>query len=251
MTEEIVKFLQEVTNNNYLTLFLVSIIPIIELRGAILLIPGMPDVNLIAGIFVCVAGSSVVIIPLVLLIKPIIKAMKKTKLFKKVAEFAEGMISDRAEKVKKKAESDRKLSPGAKKFWGLFTFTAIPLPLTGAWMGSCVGAFLNFNTWLTCLSVFLGNVVASFILAILVTLLPVKFIDIALYAFFAIAFIVLATTFTIAIVKKIKKDKKVKLSLQTHDIETTQTNNIETEKNGDERIAGDNIKDYEDESGKK
>ena len=87
MTQTIVDFFQSVTGNNYLTLFLVSIIPIIELRGAIILIAGMPDVHRIAGMFVSLAGSSVVIIPLLLCLRPILNKLKKTKLFGKIAAF--------------------------------------------------------------------------------------------------------------------------------------------------------------------
>ena len=242
MAESIVLFLQDVTNNNYLTLFLISIIPIVELRGAILLISSMPDVNYLAGMFVCIAGSSSVIIPLVFLLKPIIKAMKKTKLFGKIASFAEGMLSDKAQKVTANAdESKRKLSADSKKFLGVMTFTCVPLPLTGVWMASGIGAFLDFNNWKTVLAIFLGNLITAAVYTIIVLLVPVQYIDIVVYIFIALVVILLIGSFIPIIVKVVKqhKLKKANEELKEND-ESATSGSIEAED-----IAGQPMEDAE------
>lgn len=208
MTQTIVDFFQSVTGNNYLTLFLVSIIPIIELRGAIILIAGMPDVHRIAGMFVCLAGSSVVIIPLLLCLRPILNKLKKTKLFGKIAAFFEDLFQSRAEGVNKKAQEGKmtkKLSPDAKKFLGLTLFVGVPLPFTGAWTGSGVGAFMDFKLWKAALAVFIGNFIAACILTLLTAFIPVKYIDIILYTFLALVVLSLVISFTVAVVKRKKK----------------------------------------------
>ncbi|MBR2485538.1 MAG: hypothetical protein IKB54_04195, partial [Clostridia bacterium] len=66
MTDTIITFFRELTGNDYLTLFIISIIPLVELRGAIIFMGGMEGINLIAGMMCCVAGSSVMIIPIIL-----------------------------------------------------------------------------------------------------------------------------------------------------------------------------------------
>ena len=208
MTQTIVDFFQSVTGNNYLTLFLVSIIPIIELRGAIILIAGMPDVHRIAGMFVSLAGSSVVIIPLLLCLRPILNKLKKTKLFGKIAAFFEDLFQSRAEGVNKKAQEGKmtkKLSPDAKKFLGLSLFVGVPLPFTGAWTGSGVGAFMDFKLWKAALAVFIGNFIAACILTLLTAFIPVKYIDIILYAFLALVVLSLVISFTVAVIKRKKK----------------------------------------------
>lgn len=208
MTQTIVDFFQSVTGNNYLTLFLVSIIPIIELRGAIILIAGMPDVHRIAGMFVSLAGSSVVIIPLLLCLRPILNKLKKTKLFGKIAAFFEDLFQSRAEGVNKKAQEGKmtkKLSSDAKKFLGLSLFVGVPLPFTGAWTGSGVGAFMDFKLWKAALAVFIGNFIAACILTLLTAFIPVKYIDIILYAFLALVVLSLVISFTVAVVKRKKK----------------------------------------------
>ena len=128
MTDAIVQFFQSWTNNDYLTLFLVSIIPIIELRGAIILMGGMTGISKIAGMFVCLAGSSVVIFPLLLCLRPILNKLKKTKVFGKIANFFEELFSSKAQGVNDKAEkrkATKKASADTKKFLGLAVFVKI------------------------------------------------------------------------------------------------------------------------------
>ncbi|MDE6302998.1 MAG: small multi-drug export protein, partial [Clostridia bacterium] len=143
---EIIEFFRSIFQNDYLTLYVISIIPIIELRGAIVFMSGMFSgvKEMIAGMFCCVAGSTTVILPLILLVRPIIRRMKRSKWFSKIAKSLESSLADRAESAyseeaqKQKAEAALKngkrvrkpLSTDTKKFLGLFAFVAIPLPMT-------------------------------------------------------------------------------------------------------------------------
>ncbi len=196
MIDTIIEFFREFTGNDFLTLYLISIIPIIELRGAIVFMSGMftSVTDMIAGMFCCVAGSTTIILPVMLLVRPILRKMKKSKWFSKMAKNMEANIADRAESAyseKEEAGSDkkkkRKLSADSKKFLGLFLFVAIPLPMTGAWTGSCVGSFLDLPVWKGALAVFLGNIVAGFILTVIAYFLPKQFADLFLYGFVVLA----------------------------------------------------------------
>lgn len=194
MTETIVQFCNDLTHNDYLTLFIISIIPIIELRGAIVIMTGMVGVNKIAGMFCCIAGSTVVIIPLILLIRPLIKQLKKTKTLGRLGHKMESHIKERASTVhndekcsKSKKKSKRDVSLDSKKFWGLLAFVSVPLPLTGAWTGSAVGSFLDFPIWKAALAVFLGNIIAAMILTTIAIFLPTNYVDVFLYSFAALA----------------------------------------------------------------
>lgn len=196
MIDTIIEFFREFTGNDFLTLYLISIIPIIELRGAIVFMSGMftSVTDMIAGMFCCVAGSTTIILPVMLLVRPILRKMKKSKWFSKMAKNMEANIADRAESAyseKEEAESDKKkkhkLSAESKKFLGLFLFVAIPLPMTGAWTGSCVGSFLDLPVWKGALAVFFGNIVAGFILTVIAYFLPKQFADLFLYGFVVLA----------------------------------------------------------------
>lgn len=193
MIDTIIDFFRNLTHNDFLTLYIISIIPIIELRGAIVFMSGMFTSlkDMIAGMFCCVAGSTTVILPLLLITRPLIRAMKRTKWFSKIAKNMESNLSDRATSAYDEEAAEgklkKKMSKDTKKFLGLFLFVAIPLPMTGAWTGSCVGSFLDFPIWKAALAVFFGNIVAGAILTVIAYFLPQQYADIFLYGFVILA----------------------------------------------------------------
>ncbi len=197
MTESIAEFLSSITGGNpYLTLFIISIIPVVELRGAIVLMGGMPDINVVAGMFCCVAGSAVIIVPMILVIRPLIRKLKKSKTFAKFGKKMEANLADRAESVHSESDAPKgKLSVDTKKFWGLFVFVAVPLPMTGAWTGSAIGGILDFKVWKAALAVFLGNLVAAGILTLLVVFIPKGYMDFFLYGFIILAVVIFVSLY--------------------------------------------------------
>lgn len=138
-----------------LALFIVSIIPFIELRGAIpfgILALGMPwyEVLLISFISNCIPVPFVI-----LLSRPIFAWLKKTKAFSGFAYKFE-------EKMMKKSEQVTKY-----KLIGLFLFVAVPLPGTGAYSGSVIAALLNMRLKKSFISIASGVLVAGIIVTIL------------------------------------------------------------------------------------
>ena len=219
---EIIDFFRSIFNNDYLTLYVISIIPIIELRGAIVFMSGMftSVKEMIAGMFCCVAGSTTVILPLILLVRPIIRRLKRTKWFSKIAKSIESSLADRAESaysedkqsiLSKRKKSRKPLSTDTKKFLGLFAFVAVPLPMTGAWTGSCIGSFLDFPVWKAALAVFFGNIIAGSILTAIACLIPQEFSDLFLYGFVLLA-IAIAITLYFTRSKKMEKKRKEELA---------------------------------------
>ncbi len=205
----IIVFFRSIIGNDYLTLYLISIIPIIELRGAILFMPYMFDTigEMLLGMLCCVAGSTTVIIPLILLTKPIIRRLKRTKLFKKIAKNMEANLNDRAQSAYNEEKKNRlNLSADAKKSWGTFIFVAIPLPMTGAWTGSCIASMLEFPLWKASLSVFAGNIVAGLILTMIAYFLPSQYADIFLYGFVVLA---IAIAIVLYFTRSHRKEKKI------------------------------------------
>lgn len=221
MVDAIINFFEQLFGNNFLTLYVISIIPIIELRGAILFMPGMFDtfIDTYIGMWCCIAGSTTVIVPLILITRPLLKRLRRTKAFAKFAKSIEANLSDRAESAYNAEEQQRKaeeraqkgkkarkpLSQDAKKSWGLFAFVAIPLPMTGAWTGSCIGSFLDFPVWKASLSVFFGNVVAGHILMLIAWFLPNEYADLFLYGFVVLA---IALAVMLAFTRSRKNERK-------------------------------------------
>lgn len=118
----------------YLATFLISMTPIIELRGAIPIAVLTFHLTYVEAFVISLIGNIIPIYFIVKYIRPLFDFFGRFKIFKVVIDWA----SDRA--TKKIAESKRLQNFTA---LGLFIFVAIPLPGTGAWVGSLIANFLD------------------------------------------------------------------------------------------------------------
>lgn len=110
---------------------LVSMVPIIELRGAIPIATGMGLSPWIA-IPIAIVGNLLPVPFIIIFIKRIFAWMRK------VSPKLNGIVDKMEAKAEKNKEKVLKYA-----FWGLVLFVAIPLPGTGAWTGSLVAAMLD------------------------------------------------------------------------------------------------------------
>lgn len=206
-------------NNVELATILISMIPIIELRGGI---PFGMDKSLWKDVALSswesfgfsYLGSCLVVPILALLFLPIINWLKKTKLFKNIATSIENRIKEKSDKINADAnKDDEQKEIKNKKFnksyfaklFGVFIFVAIPLPLTGVWTGTAIAVLLNFNFLETCITVILGNFVAGIIMMTICSIFP-NFTNIILIVFLSLALIFIIY----AIIKnKLNKNKKI------------------------------------------
>ena len=140
-----------------LCVFLCSMLPIIELRGAIPMAfaMGLPWWQ---AYLISVFGNLLPVPFILLLINIVIKwmASSKVKFFNKIANFL-------LERVEKKRDRIEKYS-----FWGLCFFVAVPLPVTGAWTGSLVAAVIGMKPWKAFLSALLGVLIAGAVVMLIV-----------------------------------------------------------------------------------
>lgn len=228
MIQDLITQISDAIGNPYLTLYVISIIPIIELRGAILFMPYLFDSiqEMMLGMLCCIAGSTTVIVPLILITRPFLRKLRRSKWFSKIGKRMEANLADRAESAYSEEKNEKideikqkhkrkPMSKDGKKFLGLFVFVAIPLPMTGAWTGSCIGSFLDFPVWKASLAVFFGNIVAGLILTTIAFFLPKQYADVFLYGFVILA-IAIAVTLYFSRSKRLEKSiKKNSKSTQT------------------------------------
>lgn len=135
------------------TTFLVSMVPVIELRGAIPIgvAAGLP---LWEAILISIIGNMIPVPFIILFIKKIFAWMRtKSERLNSVVERMEAKADKNVEKVTRY------------EFWGLFLFVAIPLPGTGAWTGSLVAALLDMNLKKAVPPVYLGILGAAVIIS--------------------------------------------------------------------------------------
>ncbi len=136
------------------TTFFISMVPVVELRGAIP-IATASGLDLWLAICVSVIGNMVPVPFIILFIRKIFEWMRKVS--KKLDKVVSAM--------EQKAEKKRKVVDRY-KFWGLFILVAIPLPGTGAWTGALVAAMLEMRLKDAIPAIFFGVVGAGLIVAL-------------------------------------------------------------------------------------
>lgn len=134
--------------------FLISMVPIIELRGAIPY--GVAnDVPIWCAYLASVVGNMIPVPFIILFVRKLFKWMKeKSKWLGNIARRFE----EKAEKKKSKVLKY--------EFWGLVLLVAIPLPGTGAWTGSMVAAMVDMQLKRAlpaiCTGVIIAGIVVTF-----------------------------------------------------------------------------------------
>lgn len=156
MKEIIEAFLYEILGKE-LSVFICSMLPVIELRGSIPMAfaLGMPWWE---SYVISVIGNMIPVPIILIVINSLLKWMSasKIKLCNIFANFLLGKIEKNRARIEKYS------------FWGLCFFVAIPLPATGAWTGAMVAATIGLKPWKAILSTFLGVLIAGAIVTIIV-----------------------------------------------------------------------------------
>ena len=133
--------------------FIISMIPVIELRGAIIFAYSN-NVNIFLAFLVSVIGNLVPVPFIIIFIRKIFAFLRRK--FPKL----DGFITGLEKRAEKKSETVKKYA-----FWGLFILVAIPLPGTGAWTGALVAAMLDMRLKRAFPAILLGVIAAGIIVA--------------------------------------------------------------------------------------
>ena len=142
-----------------LYIFLISILPIIELRGAI-------PVGAALGVpfywnYLCAVIGNMLPVPFILLFIPkVLDFLARFKIFRPIVEWVRKKAYKHSSKIvsleqnaeaaeAEAAETSAEEAPKKKRlggaFWGLLLFVMIPLPGTGAWTGALIAAVLDLR----------------------------------------------------------------------------------------------------------
>ena len=156
MSEAIMHFFENIIGKE-LSVLICSMIPIVELRGAIPVGWFAFDMPWWLTYLLAVIGNMLPVPFILLLIRKVLSWMEccRVRLFNRVA----GWLRKKAEK-----NTDKIQKYG---FWGVCFFIAIPLPVTGAWTGSLVAATIKMNFWKALLSALLGVMIAGVIVSLI------------------------------------------------------------------------------------
>ena len=137
-------------------IFIISMIPILELRGGLLAAsPALLNVPILRAIPLCIAGNLLPIPFILLLIEKVLDLMESIPYLDRIALW----VREKADKHKGQVETYG--------FWGLVLFVGIPLPGTGAWTGSLVASLLHMKLRQSIPAILLGIIMATVIMSLL------------------------------------------------------------------------------------
>lgn len=131
--------------------FIISMIPILELRGG-LLAASLLKVSAAKAIPICIMGNIIPIPFILLFIRQIFKLMKKTKVFRGLIERLENRAMGKSDQIKRY------------EFLGLLLFVGVPLPGTGAWTGSLIASLLEVDIKKSSIAILCGLIMATVIM---------------------------------------------------------------------------------------
>ena len=132
--------------------FIISMIPILELRGGIV-VATLLDISIWKAVPLCIVGNIIPIPFILLFIRQIFKWLKKVPGISKLVIKIEERAMGKSDKIKQY------------EFWGLVLFVGIPLPGTGAWTGSLIAALLEVDIKKAVLAELLGIAIATIIMS--------------------------------------------------------------------------------------
>ena len=152
---------------DYLYIFLIAMVPIVELRGAIpvaytLKATTSPDLNILLS-YIVIAIGNMIPVPFIFFFARRILEWGKDK--KVIGRFFTWCLK-KGEKGGQKLQS----KAGRGLYVALLLFVGIPLPGTGAWTGTLAASFLDMDFKKSVLAVIGGVVLASIIVGVLCTL---------------------------------------------------------------------------------
>ncbi len=142
----------------YVIIFLVSMVPIVELRGAIPIAESL-GLNIFLYYPICIIGNILPVPFIYLFARKVLEWGKDKKLIGKFFTWC-------LEKGEKGGEKLKQTAGNSGLFWALLIFVGIPLPGTGAWTGTLAASFLKIDFKTSIIAVTLGVLLAGIIMSL-------------------------------------------------------------------------------------
>lgn len=140
---------------NYLYVFLISMVPLIELRGAVP-VSQVLGLSIVPSFIVCIIGNMLPVPVIYLFARRVLLWGADKPIIGRFFTFC----LEKGEKGGKKLQS----KAGRGLFIALLLFVGIPLPGTGAWTGTLAASILDMDFKSTVVAVMLGVLLAGLIM---------------------------------------------------------------------------------------
>ena len=171
MVAKILAFFSSLPRELYI--FVISMLPIIELRGAVPLGAAL-EVPFYLNYLLAVIGNMLPIPFILLFIPKLLDFLDKFKLFRPIVRWLRGKADKHSSKVLVNEEAaeggseekNEKRKMSAAVFVALVTFVALPIPTTGAWTGSLIASLFGLPFKKSLLAIFLGVLICGVIMTL-------------------------------------------------------------------------------------
>ena len=135
-----------------LSVFLLSMIPVFELRGAIPLAAGL-GMPFPESYILCVIGNMIPVPFIMLFARAILKWLKRFPKFERFILWIENKVEKNKGRILKYS------------VFGLIVFVMLPLPGTGAWTGALVATFLDMRLRTAIPCILIGVIISGLIMS--------------------------------------------------------------------------------------
>ena len=142
----------------YLIVFLISMVPLVELRAAVPLAIGW-GLPILPSYITAILGNMLPVPLIFFFARKVLEWGKDKKIIGKFFTFCLDKGDKGGQKLQAKA--------GRSVYLALFLFVGIPLPGTGAWTGTLAASFLNLDFKKSVVSIMAGVVLAGIIMGVL------------------------------------------------------------------------------------
>jgi uncharacterized membrane protein len=143
--------------------FIISMLPILELRGG-LIAAALFDMPFLRALAISIIGNVLPIPVIIIFIERILKWMRTFGPLKGIGKWIEEKGAKQGAKLQSRYPKQLKL--------GLLLFVGVPLPGTGAWTGALIAAFLGIDAKSSAPYICMGVLVAAAIMSVLTYGIP-------------------------------------------------------------------------------
>lgn len=139
--------------NKEIAIFIISLFPILELRGG-MLAASFLHVEFFRALIICIIGNLVPIPFILMILEYVLYLFEKWNVTSKIVRWLEKKVELKRNQIDKYG------------YLGLILFVGIPLPGTGAWTGSLIAVMLGLDKKKSFICIILGVILASIIMSI-------------------------------------------------------------------------------------
>ena len=140
--------------NKDVVIFIISMMPILELRGG-MLAASLLHVDFLRALCICIIGNLLPIPFILIFLEKVMEIFEKLYVTSKFVKWLEKKVDNKRNQIDKYG------------YLGLILFVGIPLPGTGAWTGTLVAIMLGLNKKKSFICILIGVLMASIIMSIL------------------------------------------------------------------------------------